>query len=211
MANRTPRIWRDPWAIATAAGGSPSSNPGVLLAVVLALCLASRVYFILKTPYCAEDAYITFRYALHWARGLGPVYNAGEKVWGFTSPLWTSYLALAVLAGAPVEQAARWTLVGCDLATLWLGWRLLRGQSVVAAAGFGGIKFTEHAATASAGSAGNRSTCTSCTGPMTRECRSRRRGERWRNSRRKASCARSAFRTTASRTSSVAMRNDGLT
>jgi len=137
LANRTPRIWRDPWAIATAAGGSPSSNPGVLLAVVLALCLASRVYFILKTPYCAEDAYITFRYALHWARGLGPVYNAGEKVWGFTSPLWTSYLALAVLAGAPVEQAARWTLVGCDLATLWLGWRLLRGQSVVAAAGFG--------------------------------------------------------------------------
>jgi hypothetical protein len=128
-----PRGAEDRWA----AGASRSSNPGVLLALLLVLCLASRTYFILEMPYCAEDAYITFRYALNWARGLGPVYNAGEKVWGFTSPLWTSYLSLTALAGAPVEQAARWTLVVCDLVTLWLGWRLLRRQSLLAAAGFG--------------------------------------------------------------------------
>jgi len=107
----------------------------VILATGLALCLASRTYFILAVPHCAEDAYITFRYALNWAHGLGPAYNPGEKVWGFTSPLWTGYLALIAHA-LPIEAAARWTLVGCDLAALWLGWRLLVRQSLVAATGF---------------------------------------------------------------------------
>jgi arabinofuranosyltransferase len=108
----------------------------VVLAVAVALCLATRIYFILALPYCAEDAYITFRYALNWAHGLGPVYNAGEKAWGFTSPLWTSYLALTALMGIPLELAARWTLVGCDVLVLWLGWRLLLRQSFAAATAF---------------------------------------------------------------------------
>jgi hypothetical protein len=109
----------------------------LLLAFLLLVCLATRIWFILALHWCAEDAYITFRYAQHWAEGLGPVYNVGEKAWGFTSALWTSYLALAAFVHVPIEAAARWTLVVCDLATLALGWRLLARHSLLAATGFG--------------------------------------------------------------------------
>lgn len=109
----------------------------LLLVFLLVLCLATRIWFIVVLPWCAEDAYITFRYAQNWAHGLGPVYNAGEKAWGFTSALWTSYLALTSFAHLPIEAVARWTLVACDLATLALGWRLLARHSLLAAAGFG--------------------------------------------------------------------------
>lgn len=119
------------------ASGAWYARPNLLLTLVLGLCLASRMYFIFRLPYCAEDAYITFRYALHWADGLGPSYNAGERVWGFTSPLWTTLLALFARFGAPIEHAARWMLVACDLLALVLGWRLLAKSSLLAAAGFG--------------------------------------------------------------------------
>lgn len=108
----------------------------MVLALLLAACLATRIYFIVAIPSCAEDAYITFRYAANWAHGLGPVFNPGEKAWGFTSPLWTGLLALMTAVGAPIERAARLTLVGCDLLSLVLAWRLLERHSRLAAAGF---------------------------------------------------------------------------
>lgn len=119
------------------AGAPRYPSAGVLLALLFVLCFATRIYFIAKIPYCAEDAYITFRFALNWGHGLGPVYNVGDKSWGFTSPLWTSFLALSTFLGASVELMARWTLLACDMVTLWLGWRLLRPTSLLAAAGFG--------------------------------------------------------------------------
>ncbi len=108
-----------------------------LLALLLAVCLATRIWFIVVLPHCAEDAYITFRYAHHWAEGLGPVFNPGDRQWGFTSALWTAWLALTTLARLPIEAAARGTLVACDLASLVLAWRLLARRSFAAAAGFG--------------------------------------------------------------------------
>jgi hypothetical protein len=113
------------------------TRPRLLLALFLALCLATRAWFLSALPLCAEDAYITFRYAQHWAAGLGPVYNVGERAWGFTSAMWTSYLALVALVHLPVEAVARGTLVACDMITLVLGFRLLARRSLAAAAGFG--------------------------------------------------------------------------
>lgn len=111
-------------------------NTTLLLLSLLALCLATRLYFIVTIPACAEDAYITFCYAANWAQGLGAVFNPGEKAWGFASPLWTSLLALMTAAGAPIEPAARAVLVGCDLLSLVLAWRLLERHSRLAAGGF---------------------------------------------------------------------------
>jgi hypothetical protein len=111
-------------------------SPAVLLGVALALCLVTRIYFLVALPYCAEDAYITFRYALNWAHGLGPSYNAGERYWGFTSPLWTTCLAVIAYLGIPIETGARVMLVVCDLLIVWLGWRLLARESLAAAIGF---------------------------------------------------------------------------
>jgi len=88
----------------------------MLLALLLALCLATRIWFMVVLHGCAEDAYITFRYAQHWADGFGPVYNVGERSWGFTSALWTSFLALTSFARLPIEAVARWTLAGGDRA-----------------------------------------------------------------------------------------------
>ena len=108
-----------------------------LLALLIVLCLGTRIWFFAVVPWCAEDAYITFRYAQNWAHGFGPVYNVGEKAWGFTSALWTSFLALTSFARLPIEAVARGTLLAADLVALVLAWRLLERHSLLAASGFG--------------------------------------------------------------------------
>jgi arabinofuranosyltransferase len=64
-----------------------------------AIALAARLDAARNIRFAAEDAYITFRFAENWASGLGPVYNPGERVLGFTSPLWTAWIALASTLG----------------------------------------------------------------------------------------------------------------
>jgi len=46
-----------------------------------------------------DDAFISFRYARNIARGLGPVWNQGERVEGYTNFLWTLIMALPHAAG----------------------------------------------------------------------------------------------------------------
>lgn len=78
----------------------------ILLAlVVLSILYASRgdcrwtaflaaVFFILgcllilRKAWVSEDAFITLRYVENFLDGLGPVFNAGERVEGYTHPLW---------------------------------------------------------------------------------------------------------------------------
>jgi hypothetical protein len=81
--------------------------------VSLLLLLAARLVFWTTLPYAAEDAYITFRYAKNLAIGNGLQYNPGERVMGFTSPLWTVWCALGYrLSGAPVDWARFWSVAG---------------------------------------------------------------------------------------------------
>lgn len=55
-----------------------------------------------------DDAFISFRYALHWAQGLGPVYNPGETpVEGYTNFLWVALLALGARLGGDIVILAR--------------------------------------------------------------------------------------------------------
>jgi len=56
------------------------------------------VHFLNFAP---DDIYITLRYAANAAAGLGPVYNPGEAVEGFSNPVWLALLAWlqAVVAG----------------------------------------------------------------------------------------------------------------
>jgi len=53
-----------------------------------------------------DDSYITYRYARNLADGVGPVWNPGEHVEGYTSFLWMLLLALMHLAGIDIEFAA---------------------------------------------------------------------------------------------------------
>jgi arabinofuranosyltransferase len=93
--------------------------------VPLALGLAARIDAARAMPYAAEDAYITFRFAENWARGLGPVYNAGERVLGFTSPAWTAWVALGARFGIDSFTWARWWGLVLSLVALVLLTRLL--------------------------------------------------------------------------------------
>jgi arabinofuranosyltransferase len=66
--------------------------------------ILAAIYIILSTSYSfiCDDAFITFRVARNLASGLGPVFNAGERVEGYTSFLWMILMAFVIrLGGAP--------------------------------------------------------------------------------------------------------------
>ncbi len=95
--------------------GKPGQGRGnfptlVLLAAILILAGGSLLHTLRGTSaqepawhaLGTDDAYITYRYARNLAEGAGPVYNAGSRVEGYSSPL-------HVLILAPL-----WWLVGDD-------------------------------------------------------------------------------------------------
>jgi arabinofuranosyltransferase len=71
------------------------------LAAVLVLALL-RYHW----QYVADDAFIAFRYVRNLLDGNGLVWNAGQPVEGFSSPLWLGLLALGGAAGLPLTTWA---------------------------------------------------------------------------------------------------------
>ena len=90
------------------------------------LLLTARLVFAYYVPNPSEDAYITFRYARSFATGHGLVYNPGDRVMGFTSPLWTMWVSLGLLLRVDPTLWSRSTALLCDLTTLVLVTSLLR-------------------------------------------------------------------------------------
>jgi arabinofuranosyltransferase len=58
--------------------------------------------------FLSDDAFITFRYVKNFLRGWGPVYNKGEYIEGFTSPLWFLLLSAVAKAGVDIVAAGRY-------------------------------------------------------------------------------------------------------
>jgi hypothetical protein len=54
----------------------------------------------------ADDAMISMRYGHNLASGLGLVWNAGDRVEGYTNFLWTLYMALVHLFPIPLSQTS---------------------------------------------------------------------------------------------------------
>lgn len=75
---------------------------GASLALILGIAGAVRMAWV------CDDAFISFRYADNLVRGLGLVFNAGEKVEGYSNFLWTLGSALGIRLGVDPEQ---WTVV----------------------------------------------------------------------------------------------------
>jgi arabinofuranosyltransferase len=69
---------------------NPRYKEWLLVAGLVALALLARLVPGERT---VDDAYITFRYARNVARGVGFVYNAGQRVLGTTTPLYTLLMA----------------------------------------------------------------------------------------------------------------------
>lgn len=70
----------------------------------LVLWLHGIVYL----DYTSDDAYISYRYAAHFADGMGLVWNPGEWVEGYTNFLWVLLLSGFAKAGADIVESARW-------------------------------------------------------------------------------------------------------
>jgi arabinofuranosyltransferase len=70
-----------------------------------------------------DDAFISLRYASRLLAGDGLTWNAGERVEGFTHPLWLAQISLLGALGVDLETASR--LLGCLylLAIFALWWR----------------------------------------------------------------------------------------
>jgi len=92
----------DQTAAAPAAGfpavAPPAARPGYGW-IVLVVSVAG-VGFAYWRAWVCDDAFITFRHVANCLAGHGPVFNAGERVQGFTHPLWF----LLLLAGANVAN-----------------------------------------------------------------------------------------------------------
>ncbi len=78
---------------APAAAQASAARAYLLLAVALAI---AGLGFVLFRAWVTDDAFITMRYVMNVHAGNGPVFNAGERVQGFTHPLWF----LILLAGS---------------------------------------------------------------------------------------------------------------
>ena len=81
-----------------------------------------------------DDAFITFRYADNLVRGHGLVFNAGERVEGYTNFSWTLWTALGLRLGASAEAWAGVSGIACFGATLVLlarrGWSIARASGL---------------------------------------------------------------------------------
>jgi hypothetical protein len=94
----------------------------------LAVALLPYTWLVWRFWFTCDDAYITFRYAKHLARGDGLIFNPGESpaVEGYSNFLWTAFLALPNALGADVATVANVTSALCGLALVGLVAHFLR-------------------------------------------------------------------------------------
>lgn len=110
------------------------ADPAAPYLVPLLLLIVGRWIFWLYLPFAAEDAYITFRYSRNFAGGMGPVFNPGERVMGFTSAPWMLWNAAGyALLKDPVLWSRIWTTLGDAVTLLVMGTLLRRSASRAAA------------------------------------------------------------------------------
>jgi len=89
--------------------------------ILVILCLLAGLYIASKLLLGAglvDDAYIFMRYAGNIAGGLGPVFNPGEHVEGYTSPLWTLCVTVPAMLHLDVPVATMLLSALAGFATL---------------------------------------------------------------------------------------------
>ncbi len=96
-----------------------SSSEGLTLAVKIAF-VALGMAAIITRMWVAEDAYITFRYIDNFLHGYGLVYNVGDRVEGFTHPLWLFLVTIPAALGVSIRASALVISLALSFVTLWL-------------------------------------------------------------------------------------------
>lgn len=97
------------------------------LSVGLVLPMALIVWnMVAVRAFTVDDAYISFRYARNLSRGLGLVYNVGERVEGYTNFLWTVLIAAGFKLNLHPEIVAKWLGGGAACVSLGMVYVLSR-------------------------------------------------------------------------------------
>jgi hypothetical protein len=95
---------------------------GALLALIWSLTAA------VTAAWVCDDAFISYRYARNLLEGLGLVFNAGERVEGYTNFLWTLWLTLGLACGYSAESWSQFWGITCYIGAVFLlityHWRL---------------------------------------------------------------------------------------
>lgn len=107
------------------AGGRLSREMSLLFGLILpAMLLAANLWQV--RAFTVDDSYISFRYARNLARGLGLVYNEGERIEGYTNFLWTVILAGGIKVGIDPVTFAKVLGAACSFGSLGLTWLIAR-------------------------------------------------------------------------------------
>ncbi len=93
--------------------------------LALALALAALLMWPVR-HYVTDDTYIHLQYARHLAQGEGLVFNAGERVYGCTSPLWVTLIADGIAVGLDGMLVAKVLGALATLASVGLFLQLMR-------------------------------------------------------------------------------------
>lgn len=111
------------WSVA-ASDSRRAQQVGFAIALLLVSVLAVNF-----ASYRVDDAYISYRYAQHFALGLGPVWNTGEPaVEGYSNFLWTVIHAAGLALGLEPLALSRVLSFACLLGSLIAMHRLARAM-----------------------------------------------------------------------------------
>ncbi len=134
---------------ATAAPPRPSAPTAILFVAVLLAAIAYGVVRAIGLFWCSDDAFISFRYAANLDQGLGLVFNAGERVEGFTNFSWTMVVAAAMRLGADPVLFSQWGGLACYAVTLgllaWASRRIAGSDAAFVPVAAVGLALHEHA------------------------------------------------------------------
>ena len=79
-----------------------------------------------RRSWICDDAFISYRYAENFVHGLGPVFNPGERVEGYSNFLWTLWSAFGLSLGADPERWSKIAGIACYAGALaalaWHSW-----------------------------------------------------------------------------------------
>lgn len=120
-----------PWLVLGVVGLSAFAVPAARITKQYAAVatLASSAILILQYlyfHYTSDDAYISYRYARNLADGIGPVWNPGEHVEGYTNFLWMASLAGLDKLGAGIVPTGRWLGFALAITSCALTFALVR-------------------------------------------------------------------------------------
>ncbi len=84
---------------------------------ILLLLVGYGIYQSISLAWLSDDAFISYRYAKNLIEGHGLVFNAGERVEGYTNFLWTILIAVAMALGSEPILPSHVLSIGSYLVT----------------------------------------------------------------------------------------------